>query len=454
MNVFVSIAMFGWPVVALGFFLTLPPRRAALASMLLGFMFLPIAEIKLGVGLPLLTKMMVVSWSTMIGSAAVDGRRILAFRPKWVDVPMIVWCLCPMASSLSNDLGFHDGLTAILWKTSSWGVPYFVGRLYFSSLIGMTELAKGVFFGVLVYAPLCLFEIRMSPQLHTWVYGYHQHDWAQTLRYGGYRPTVFMAHGIMVSTWIAMGTLAAAALWWSGIIKRVWRIPMLWILPGLMFTTLLCKSLGAFVLMMAGLGLIWLCRVVPSKGLLVALALLPPLFLAVRIPRVVSANDVTRSDSIVGEERSGSLKFRLLNEDFLVDKALRRPIFGWGGWGRARIHDVQGNDITVTDSLWIIILGNEGFLGLLAMVAVFLLPVYGLFRTLPNPASWSHRFAAPAVFCCIMAQMFVIDCLFNDMDNPAYLMAMGGLTALRLGTIRKRAPKPVGVEGMPWAPRP
>ncbi len=142
-----------------------------------------------------------------------------------------------------------------------------------------------------------------------------------------------------------------------------------------------------------------------------------------------------------------------MNEDFLVDKALRRPLFGWGLWGRARIHDAMGHDITVTDSLWIIELGNEGFLGLACTIVVFLMPLYGLFRLLPNPETWKNRFAAPAVFCCIMVLLFLIDCLFNDMNNPAYVLAIGGLSVLRIGLIRKRPPRPVAVEGLTWAPR-
>ena len=39
--------------------------------------------------------------------------------------------------------------------------------------------------------------------------------------------------------------------------------------------------------------------------------------------------------------------------------ALDRPVFGWGGWGRSRLHDDQGRDVSVTDGLCIISAGPE-----------------------------------------------------------------------------------------------
>ena len=59
-------------------------------------------------------------------------------------------------------------------------------------------LLISIFIGGLLYVPLCLFEIRMSPQLHKLVYGFHQHIFAQTFRFEGWRPTVFLQHGLAV----------------------------------------------------------------------------------------------------------------------------------------------------------------------------------------------------------------------------------------------------------------
>ena len=49
-----------------------------------------------------------------------------------------------MASSLHNGLGVYDGLSAIFEQTVAWGMPYLLGRLYFTDYAGMRELAWGV----------------------------------------------------------------------------------------------------------------------------------------------------------------------------------------------------------------------------------------------------------------------------------------------------------------------
>jgi hypothetical protein len=90
-----------------------------------------------------------------------------------------------------------------------------LGRIYLSSLLGMYELAVAVFLGGPDYMPLCLLEVRLSPQLHTWIFGYHQHSFGQSLRFGGFRPVVFMDHGLMVGLWMTMATLAGFWLWRS-----------------------------------------------------------------------------------------------------------------------------------------------------------------------------------------------------------------------------------------------
>ena len=53
--------------------------------------------------------------------------------------------------------------------------------------------------------------------------------------------------------------------------------------------------------------------------------------------------------------------------------------FGWGGWGRSRIIDEYGRDISLTDGHWIIALGQGGWtcyiseFGLLAMAPILLM---------------------------------------------------------------------------------
>ena len=51
----------------------------------------------------------------------------------------------------------------------------------------------------------------------------------------------------------------------------------------------------------------------------------------------------------------------LMNEELLSSRAREQFLFGWGGYGRNMIFDGAGNAVTVTDSLWIIAFGQNGF---------------------------------------------------------------------------------------------
>jgi hypothetical protein len=452
MSVVVPFALFGWPAVVLLLFYLMRPRRAVIASVILAWLLLPVAGFKFSPGIPAYNKIVATCLGALLGIAIFDFRRLLSFRPRWVDLPMAVWCLSPFAASLSNDLGAYDGLSAMFGHVMGWGLPYLFGRIYFSNLIGIAELAVGIFMGGLLYVPLCLLEIRLSPQLHSWVYGFYQHDFSQTIRFGGWRPTVFMDHGLMVGMWMSMASLVGSWLWISGTLRSLFRVPLPWLCVPLLATTVLCKSFGALVLLLMGLVLMLGTRLGSIRIFVIALALLAPIYCAVRIPGLWSAGALTEASATVSNERAGSLKFRLDNEDILVAKAMKQPVFGWGAWGRGRVYDSEGRDISVTDGLWIIELGNHGFVGLTAMLSVFMVALVGLIRAVPGEY-WRHRLAAPAVALCVMVLLYELDCIFNALNNPIYTMGVGALACLRIGAVKRLVRAAAPAKDIRWAPR-
>ncbi|MDC7223945.1 MAG: hypothetical protein PQJ60_09405, partial [Spirochaetales bacterium] len=92
----------------------------------------------------------------------------------------------------------------------------------------------------------------MSPQLSRWIYGFHGHAFIQHIRGNGYRPMVFMQHGLMVSLWMASGTLVSLSYWLEKTHKKFFGLPMSWVFFGLFFTTICTKSSGASILMVVG----------------------------------------------------------------------------------------------------------------------------------------------------------------------------------------------------------
>src|SRR5262245_36172231 len=253
-TVLVPITLYGWIVVAIGLFAVLPPRRAVLCAYLLAWLLLPQAGIPFS-GFPDLNKISATSLGAFVGVVLFDAGRLLRYRPSWVDIPIIVWCLSSLPSSLTNELppeatsALYDGLSGVMKDIFLWGIPYLIGRLYFTDLAALRELAIGIFLGGLLYLPLCAYELKMSPHLHQMVYGFHPSSFLMTLRYGGYRPMVFMQHGLMVGMWMTSASLVGIWLWQFGALRSVLHVPMLRLVPALVIGTGMCKSDGVIGLL-------------------------------------------------------------------------------------------------------------------------------------------------------------------------------------------------------------
>ncbi|MBN1472912.1 MAG: hypothetical protein JW925_14150 [Syntrophaceae bacterium] len=430
MTPLVPITMFGWIPVVIGFFAKFKPSRAVIIAFLSAWMFLPIAKYPLP-GLPDYTKMSATCFGIFTAAFLFDQRRVLSFKPSLLDLPMICWCFCPLVSSLSNGLGLYDGLATVLRYIFTWGFPFIVGRLYFSSLEGLRDFALGILYGTLIYVPLCLFENIMSPQLHRWIYGYHQHDFSQTFRYGGWRPMVFMEHGLMVGVWMMSGALSSFWFWSTGTIKKIKALSFIWLMMLLFFTSLMARSVGAIALLFMGAGILVVVKKLKTKILVVCLILIPIFYISTRATGIWDGYSL---QAFIAEnisvERALSLWTRMENENILREKALERPYFGWGGWGRSRVYDETGKDITVTDGLWIIIFGEHGLVGLGLFTLSMLMPIVVFLKYYPVK-TWTLPKVAPSAVLSILLGLYMVDNLLNAMINPVFTVIAGGLTGIK-----------------------
>lgn len=429
-SLLVPITMFGWIPVVIGLFSKFKPRHAVITAFLTAWLFLPIAKYPLP-GMPDYTKMSATCWGIFIAAILFDNKTILRFKPSLADLPMIVWCLCPLFSSMSNHLGLYDGLATVFRYTVTWGFPYLIGRIYFSSLYGLKDFAMGIIIGGLIYSPLCLLESRLSPQLHFWLYGFYQSSFAQTYRWGGWRPMVFMEHGLMVGVWMMSATLISFWLWKTKVIKSFYGIPAFWLTAALFFTTMMVRSTGAIALLILGAGILIVTNKAKKNFLVIALIVIPIGYMATRSTGIWTGYGVQAfiADHI-SKERALSLWYRMENENILVKKALARPVFGWGGWGRSRVYDDEGKDISVTDGLWIIMFGQNGMFGLAALSTAFLLPIVNLLRKYPV-RQWGSPQIAPGAVLSILLGLYMIDNMMNSMINPIFMVAAGGLAGIK-----------------------
>ncbi|MDB5349029.1 MAG: hypothetical protein JWN86_276 [Planctomycetota bacterium] len=425
---FAYTALCAWPLVAIFLFSKMTPSKAAVRAFVLGWLFLPCLAIPLP-GLPDYTKASAASLGVLLGAILFDpaALRSLRFRP--IDLPMLAWCLVPFLSSMTNDLGPYDGASGVVSNVITYGLPYLIGRVYLTTPEGLEDLAREIVIGGLLYIPFCLYELKMSPMLHGQIYGFMASSFLHVVRYGGYRPMVFMQSGLELGMWMAAACLIGIWMWRSGVREIAGR-PFGPLLSALIVTTILCKSTGALMLLLAGLVAIWVAAKYRNFAIVLALVAIPTVYMALRSTGLWSGeNVVAMINSTLGEDRGESIEFRFKNENVLAAKAMEQPWFGWGGWGRARVADEDGKDTTITDGLWIITLGDRGFVGLAVLTAIYTLPVLRLRKRYP-PALWGSLQMAPAAVLAILLTLYMIDNLSNAMFSPVYLLAVGGLMGL------------------------
>jgi hypothetical protein len=405
-------------------------RRAASIALLSGVLFLPIVTFPIE-GFPDLDKLATIALGIGGASLVFDRARWLRMRPRWIDLPMAVWCASPIASSWSNDLGLYNGLSEAFRLVLVWGVPWALGRAYFADLAGLRELAIALIVGALVYVPLCLYEIAAGPSLHRWLYGYSQLPLDMSQRFGGWRPLVFMPSGLMVALLLAAGSIAASWCWYSGVaLPRLGRFGTGLCAITLGLTTVAAKSVNGWIVLAAGIAVLSGTRGRFGAVLAAGLIAVAPLYVLVRVAGVWDGSGIVPAvRSVFGAERAESVEFRLEQERQLRAKAMQKPWFGWGGWGRSHLFDENGKDVTVVDSLWIIALGPYGLTGILGCFAVLVVGPSLLWHRFPL-RDWSAPEIAPAAALAVVVSLFAIDCCMNAMINPVYLAAAGGLAGL------------------------
>jgi hypothetical protein len=429
-NILVPIVFLSWTPLVIFLFKKFDPRLVPVIAYITGWMFLPCADYD--IFLLHNTKTTVIGLSVVVGAYIFDRERLMSFKFTTADIPMLLWCTAPFFSSVFNGLGAYDGCSSMLYQTTAWGLPYYIGRIYFSDTDVLKTLALTIFIGGVIYIPFCWFELIMSPQLHRLTYGFHQHDFAQSLREnGGYRPTVYMATGLMTSMWMMLGSLFGSWLYYcKELPEKILFVPSRYLVMMLIITTILMQSVGAICYLFIGLGVLYLSTRMNNYILVIVLLLCPLLYIFARVGGSWDGRNFT---NYVSEKfsptRALSLQFRFDNETILMEKALDGTFFGWGGFGRSRVFDEKGKDITVTDGFWIIVFGLYGIYGLSVMILTIQLPVF-LFLSRLKPDQWkTGTFAGPAAMA-IFVSLTMIDNLLNAMINPIYMIFGGGLIGL------------------------
>jgi hypothetical protein len=427
-NKLAIFVLFAWPLIMIILGMIMPIRRVVLISIIGGNLFLPPTGIVLS-GMPNYTKLLAAGIGALLPAFIFAFADLTRFRPKLLDMFFIGFLIAPGISSILNGLGPYDAVSVTINRFLEWGVAYWLGRTLFTDLPALRDLCIAVVVSGMLYAPLCMYEIVMSPQLNRIFYGFRPSEWVMTKRLGGWRPMVFMQHGLALAAWMAAAALVAWVLWRSKAIRNIWGIPISWIAIGLVILTILLRSTGAAMLLLGLIATAEFIQTTRLRPLLLVLVIAPIGYIGLRTVGW-EGNQLVELVAPLGDERAGSLNMRLENDQMIVDKVMHnRPVFGWGGWGRWRVQDDWGNDITVSDSWWSILVGTTGIFGLACTYAIFISPLFPLSlhksrrRIFIGPLG-----AAWAIGLGIL--LFVIDSLANAMPNTSFIIMAATLVSV------------------------
>ncbi|WP_322865334.1 hypothetical protein U5922_003485 [Aquicoccus sp. G2-2] len=377
-NTLAYLVLAAWPLVSLLIFRKFDLGRAIIWSLVLAYLFLPpppaVFDYPL---LPPLSKKTLPPVVAFVIVFFMRGREMKLLPHSWVArVLMITFVFSPLATVLNNGAPVFFGqvelpalrlveAVALMVNKAMLLMPFVLAYNFLRREDDQRDFLVALLGAGLVYSLLMLVEIRLSPQINIWLYGYFQHNFDQMMRFGGFRPIVFLYHGLWVAFFALMVTAAAAAL------ARGAKGPLKTFAlgaAGYMWVVLvLCKSVASIgyslvlVPMVFFAGQRWQFRV---AAVLAFMALAYP---ALRGLDMVPTQRLVSEAADIDQNRANSLKFRFDNEQVLMERARLKPIFGWGSWGRNQILDPgSGEILTVTDGRWIITIGEWGWVGFIA----------------------------------------------------------------------------------------
>lgn len=303
----------------------------------------------------------------------------------WIALLVFLCLISPVLTTMNNTEPVFHGPTVLravsikdTWAMFSEAVvmliPFMLARRFLSDPASHALILKVMCYMALGMSLAILVEVRLSPQLNLWIYGFRGPAFDQHIRAGGYRPMLFLQHGLWVGIIISMSVIAALTLFRGSTGPVRWR----WLaVAGWLFITLvISKTVGALALcLIMAAAVLFL----PRRGQIVVAAVFAgavALYPMLRSSGVVPVDAVYEFAQGFSEQRAASFMFRLNNEEQLLARASEKPLTGWGGSDRPAIYDdITGDKLSIADGSWIIVIGVSGWIGYLGLFGLLCLPL-------------------------------------------------------------------------------
>jgi hypothetical protein len=425
-----------WPFLATALFRHLPREKALIWAILAAYMVLPpLANFNLP-AVPDLDKFTIANLCALALTIWVLDEKI-SFLPRSPIGKLLIflYVISPFATAMTNPdpirivagdvpaLRLYDSAATVTYQFIAL-IPFFLASTLLRTGAGMRAAVGALVMAGLIYSLPMLLEARLSPQLNVWIYGFFAHDFSQSMRGGGFRPMVFMPHGLWVAFFALMASMSALVLLKTASAED--RPRQLMIFVYLLFVLVMCRSVGPFVY---AAGLIPVILLLPRRGQMLLAAALGGVVITYPLLRgahLVPLDVILDYAYAFSPERYQSLNFRVMNEEELLARAAAKPLFGWGGYGRNLIMDpITGRILTIPYGQWIIVLGTYGWLGYIAEFGLLVMPLLYLGRE-----ALLQKSAAFSPFACAIALIYaanLVDLLPNATLIPFTWLMAGAL---------------------------
>lgn len=446
MSLLAHVVLFGWLLAAFVLFRQLGAVRGFVATAVGGFLLLTPVSLRIIDGVPPFDRTAAISIGALAATLAFAPGAVQRYRFHWVDLAVVATLVAWGATNLLNPGGLTQALVDWWWFAMFAGIPYFLGRIHFTSPSSLPLLARGIVVGSLLILPLVAYELIMSPQLHYQIYGFGTGNVMERFRMGGWRPRVFQPAGLGLAVWLAGSAIVAVALLWSGAKSRIMNMSTGMAAIASVGLGFFSRGAGAISLMILGIAALFAVRRLRWRLAILAV----PMSVVVYIGTAVLESQIPirpimldASRSLFGADRAESLETRFRNEVFLVDRALQKPMLGWGGWGDYRGEAMgweTGHGRVLTDGFWVIALGQRGYFGMFGIYAMFLLP--GIVAVMA--AARARLPGGPFLIVAglaLFAWVYALDLLFNGFPSPVQSVVAGALASFAVA-MQSRRPAP------------
>ena len=435
-NWFATVALVLWPLVALGLYFTRPLYQATIWTILGAQYLLPVgAVIKFAPVIPVFDKSSIPNLCILAG-CVMTARRSMQILHRFgiPEVLILMYLSSPILTSLNNGdaivlgdmtlpgVGLYDALSNVELSFVTL-IPFFIGRQFLGRSDAILEIFRTLVIAGALYSIPMLFEVRFSPQLHYWFYGYYPSEFLQSVREGGYRPAVFMGHGLLAAMFAMMATVSAVTL--TRLRDPILKIPPVGVTIYLSIILMLCKSLGALLYAVTLAPLVRFTKPQLQTRVALALVIFSLLYPMLRSVDFVPTTMMVQVAQSVSDDRAGSLQFRFVNEDELLTRAFERPAFGWGRYGRSRVYSEYGRDLSVTDGRWVITIGQFGIFGFIAEFGLLSIGVLRAWRGIGLAKSKSDKILLSALSLIVATN--ILDLLPNSGLTPWTWLLAGTL---------------------------